>query len=319
MNSSNITFDFIDNPIYSIAYKVSGVLATICGLTSMFLILRNSPNIFGYYKYFLFNIAFWSFVFDMHMTSKNIYLATGCLFGLHIFYGCIISAITVAFFYRYYAVNRLINQFLSKRNIVLIILLHIFYNSIPLASYLVAAENRFEITQLIIQEYPNVKFYIENLGCVMLHPEISRPSSLVHVCISIFCFTISIPVVSTLIYKTIYALKENQQYMSAESYRMHRQMLKTLIFQLLIPTCTIILPLTTAIVLWYSSSEGVPQSAVQSGFILATTHSFTNTMMMLYFFPVYRIALIEKIRSLQQRLISILSISFCKLHQYCLQ
>ena len=100
MQPSNITFDFADDPIYTIAYEISGLIAGVCGLTSMFLIWKKSPTVFGPYKYFLFNIAFWSFVFDIHMTvfyqpkplfpalllcqggifkSKSLYLATVCL------------------------------------------------------------------------------------------------------------------------------------------------------------------------------------------------------------------------------------------------
>ena len=196
------------------------------------------------------------------------------------------------------------------------ILLHIFYNSLSLASYLSAAYDKSTIIKLLIQDYPNAQFYIENLSCVMLHPKASWPSSLVHVSVALFCFTISIPIVGILIYKTIEGLNRNRQYMSAISYRMHKRMLKVLVFQLLIPTCTVIIPSTTAIFIWYMSSEAVPQGTVQIGFILATTHSFTNAMMMLYFFPVYRKGFTEEVNSFGRRFAKVSSTAVNTMNRY---
>ena len=40
----------------------------VFGMLAMYLTATKTPRSFGSYKYFLFNISFWAFIFDFYMT-----------------------------------------------------------------------------------------------------------------------------------------------------------------------------------------------------------------------------------------------------------
>ena len=65
---SNLTFDGYRNPFYTNLLHINGSLSIVFGILGMYLTLFKSPPIFGAYKYFLFNISFWAFSFDIYMS-----------------------------------------------------------------------------------------------------------------------------------------------------------------------------------------------------------------------------------------------------------
>ena len=64
---SNMTFDAYDSPAYMHCLTASGIIATVSGILGMYFALFKSPLSFGFYKYFLFNICFWSFMNDFYL------------------------------------------------------------------------------------------------------------------------------------------------------------------------------------------------------------------------------------------------------------
>lgn len=68
MKISNISFQAYDSSVYLYSMHINGFASVILGILAMYLIATKTPKSFGSYKYFLFNISFWAFVFDFYMT-----------------------------------------------------------------------------------------------------------------------------------------------------------------------------------------------------------------------------------------------------------
>uniref|UniRef100_A0AC35GDV3 G protein-coupled receptor n=1 Tax=Panagrolaimus sp. PS1159 TaxID=55785 RepID=A0AC35GDV3_9BILA len=80
--------------------------------------------------------------------------------------------------------------------------------------------------------------------------------------------------------------------MSEKTYRMHRQLLITLIFQLLVPTITLFAPYSIVTAFIIAGAEDFGWLS-QTSIIFGSLHSTLNTCMMLYFIQPYRQAVFK--------------------------
>ena len=120
-------------------------------------------------------------------------------------------------------------------------------------------------------------------------------------------FAAGVPIISFLIIKSFKSLRAQQHIMSTKTYKMHRQLLISLIFQLLVPLISLFGPFMIAssfiflelpipgskyfmfIIEFISSFSVFNQLTI----ILGTLHSPMNCIMMLYFIPYYRKAMLQ--------------------------
>lgn len=103
----------------------------------------------------------------------------------------------------------------------------------------------------------------------------------------LFSFTITIPIIFILVIKSQNILRKERGKMTNRTYQMHKELLKTLIFQVLVPTCTLSGPFITAVALIAFGVEEIAH-IVQTSYIFGTLHSTMNTIMMIYFVKPYR-------------------------------
>ena len=82
--------------------------------------------------------------------------------------------------------------------------------------------------------------------------------------------------------------------MSAKTYEMNTELLKSLIFQLSVPAIFVTVPFTVFSICVALEIEKMSFFS-QAQYILVTLHSPTNTIMMVYFIKPYRKRLMEKL------------------------
>ena len=94
------------------------------------------------------------------------------------------------------------------------------------------------------QTWPGIeKHFHQDYACSALSFNVTRfPYFFLVGCV--VQFTAIVPASSFLILKCFTTLNSKKNLMSAKTYRMHRQLLVTLVFQLLVPLVTLILPNT---------------------------------------------------------------------------
>ena len=72
-NGSEISFENFHNPrlvrFYKIFWETSLVYTTISFLLMLFLVVRKSSHEMGAYKWYLVHQLFWSFIFDLHLST----------------------------------------------------------------------------------------------------------------------------------------------------------------------------------------------------------------------------------------------------------
>ena len=145
---SNISFDAYDNDVYQIILKFNGFLALSIGGFGIYITLYWTPKVFENYKYFLFNISLWAFLFDIYTTffyaplilypafvncpmgilkTKNKVLARIWLDLFMFFFGGVTVAVLSAFIYRYAILKGKLKAILSARFLVFLMILHLGY------------------------------------------------------------------------------------------------------------------------------------------------------------------------------------------------
>ena len=119
---SNITFEEYDSHVYSTLIDLNGLFSLTIGVFGIYITLLWTPKVLGTYKYFLFNIAFWSFLLDFYISilyspfflypaavncptrilkTENRLLAKIWFDVMLFIYGGVAAAVFSAFIYRY--------------------------------------------------------------------------------------------------------------------------------------------------------------------------------------------------------------------------
>uniref|UniRef100_A0A914QJU9 Uncharacterized protein n=1 Tax=Panagrolaimus davidi TaxID=227884 RepID=A0A914QJU9_9BILA len=187
---------------------------------------------------------------------------------------------------KYAAIRGTLDFILSKKFLTFLFLLHLFHETPALCTYAVAHSQTKNIEKAILEEWPQIEPYFIGQGCCAMHFSVSHwPYYFLLSCV--ICFTIGLPIVFYLAYRTFSYLHNQKQTMSSKTYKMHQQLLYSLIFQLVIPTATIFIPFTSLAVFLIIQADNVVYVG-QAMYIISTYHSLLNTMLMVFFIKPYR-------------------------------
>lgn len=169
---SNITFDDYDNEIYNKLLYFNGFLALTIGGFGIYITWFWSPKIFGAYKYFLFNIAVWAYMFDVYTVflyfPRFFYpamlhcpiglLKTKSPFWAQIWYDVIMTILTgtgiavlSAFIYRYALLKDNLQVILNWKFTTFLVFLHLFVQAPNWLFLHICGSDTALITSLIIQ------------------------------------------------------------------------------------------------------------------------------------------------------------------------
>ncbi|KAE9545904.1 hypothetical protein FO519_010884, partial [Halicephalobus sp. NKZ332] len=98
-------------------------------------------------------------------------------------------------------------------------------------------------------QWPNIADQYIGKGCAAIHYYVTPWPTYFMLC-CVIDFVAGVPIVTTLVVKSFRSLKSQQSIMSAKTYRMHRQLLISLVFQLLVPLFSLFGPfIITAILM----------------------------------------------------------------------
>ncbi|KAE9555130.1 hypothetical protein FO519_001625 [Halicephalobus sp. NKZ332] len=212
-------------------------------------------------------------------------LKTKSPFWARIWYDCLLSILTgtttavlSAFIYRYALLKGKLETIMNWKFLTFLAFLHIFIQAPGWVFLHICASNTTLIADLIVQRYPNIQKYFPNndFACTTVDYTVEPPFPHLLMGYSMFSMSGVIPVIVILVYK---------------SRKLLQKLLKALIFQLTVPTCTIMVPFTI-VVICMTFGIGNVAYFTQADYVLGTLHSTMNTIMMIYFIKPYRNRLI---------------------------
>ncbi|KAE9556274.1 hypothetical protein FO519_000457 [Halicephalobus sp. NKZ332] len=304
---NDITFDKFGDSLYFIIMHCNSLLSLTSTLFAIFLIFKKSPREIGEYKYYLFNITCCSFLFDVYMTfvyspvtlfpamvmcAKGVLEPLGWMGGVAGFYlfltffgTCSMSVIT-AFIYRLFILKNQQQLMKSCKWFLFLVFIHLFYFSPTLIVYSFSIVDRAAIDGAIIKRYPNIKPYYINKSCTATAFETS-PFAFYFMFLCCIQFGLTVPIAAFLISKCFKTLKDQKIFMTEKTFRLHKQLILSLIFQLIVPFSTLFIPFTLMATFVFLEVSNIPW-VYQALMLVGTIHSFCNTLMMTIMVKPYR-------------------------------
>ena len=169
---SNISFDAYKNDAYGIVLHLNGLLSFMVGGFGTYITWFWTPQDFGKYKYFLFNISLWALLFDTYMTfcytpwplfpaivncpvgllkTTNPVLArTWFNIALFLFSGTTMAVLS-AFIYRFAVLKGKLSTILGAKFLTFLAFLHITYE-IPAGIFIhLCALNNTAVEEAIVK------------------------------------------------------------------------------------------------------------------------------------------------------------------------
>ena len=329
---SNISFDSYNNKVYPFLMNTNGLLSVIFGGLGIYITWFWSPKSFGKYKYFLFNISFWSFLLDSFFTflyspwplfpaivlcpvgflkTTNPILARIWYEILLFLFGGTTMAVLSAFIYRFATLKGIFKNIMSAQFLTFLAILHIIFalptntllnlaisNITAVDDTIVKVSNIFsDYFSICFQRYPNIIKYFPNkdMACTTISLDVGFPYNYLFIMFLGAGFIIPVPIIAILIYKTLILLRNQKSMMSEKTYLMHRELFKTLIFQFAVPGGTIFVPYVITITMIIFSIGDIA-IVFQAAYLFGTLHSTMNTVMMLCFIKPFRNQFLKVLR-----------------------
>ncbi|KAE9545898.1 hypothetical protein FO519_010890, partial [Halicephalobus sp. NKZ332] len=111
-------------------------------------------------------------------------------------------------------------------------------------------------------QWPNIADQYIGKGCAAIHYYVTPWPHYFMLC-CVIDFGAGVPIVTTLVVKSFRSLRSQQSIMSPKTYRMHRQLLISLIFQLLVPLFSLFGPfIITAILVLFEVETPTCESSI---------------------------------------------------------
>ncbi|KAE9548518.1 hypothetical protein FO519_008274 [Halicephalobus sp. NKZ332] len=316
----DIYFDKFGDPLYFVIMHCNSLLSLISTFFSIFLIFKKSPQEIGEYKYYLFNITCCSFLFDVYTTffysplvlfpamvicTNGILKHLGWIGGIIGFYllltffgTCSMSVIT-AFIYRLFSLRNKQELMRSCKWFLFLIFIHLFYLSPTLIVYSFSITDRNATDRAIIKKYPNIKSHYFGKSCASVAFEAS-PYTFYFMSLCCIQFGFTIPLAGVLISKCYKTLQSQRIYMTEKTFKLQKQLILSLIFQLIVPFATLFIPFTLMALFVFLEVSNIAW-VYQGLMLVGTLHSFCNTLMMTIMVKPYRNAVINYITAKRLR------------------
>lgn len=130
------------------------------------------------------------------------------------------------------------------------------------------------------------------MACAAVSLDVGFPYNYLFLGILLFSFFLTTPFIIVIVYKTKALLENQKSMMTQKTYTMHKELLRTLIFQLIVPGITLLIPYLVTACFVIMEMEAVA-FVFQTNFVIGTLHSTMNTIMIVYFIKPYRIQFIR--------------------------
>uniref|UniRef100_A0A914YV90 Uncharacterized protein n=1 Tax=Panagrolaimus superbus TaxID=310955 RepID=A0A914YV90_9BILA len=218
------------------------------------------------------------------LKTTNVAITHVCFWIFATLFGCSSMAVCGAFIYRFAALTDRLKKFLSKKYIALFAFIHIAYQLPTIILHDFAHVDRSIIDNAILTQWPNIRKYYDD-GCSSIHFYTTPFATLFMICLTL-SFLLTVPLIVVLLVKSFTSLNHQKQYMSQKTYKIHRQLLISIVFQTAVPILTLFAPYSFAFCLLLTGMENV-SFIMQGAFIVGTIHSPLNTIMMIYFIQPY--------------------------------
>ncbi|KAI1709699.1 serpentine type 7TM GPCR chemoreceptor srh domain-containing protein [Ditylenchus destructor] len=263
---SYMTFDRYEDTSYYRLMHFNSAISMLSTLLAIYFIICKSPSAIGNYKWYLFNISAMSFVFDFAMTMS----------------------VTWAFAYRLFLLTNKEHFINSALGISIIAITQIFYETPTIVLYGISTftPSHEYVLEIAYAKFPKIKPFVHNKSCAVVAFEANN-WALAFMISCALQFSFNIPVNLALLYGSFHTLHKRQAEMSAKTAKMHRQLLRSLIWQMLVPFCTLLVPFSIMSVLVLLQVENV-EFFMKLLFLVGTLHSFFNSLAMIYHIHPYR-------------------------------
>ncbi|KAI1717490.1 serpentine type 7TM GPCR chemoreceptor srh domain-containing protein [Ditylenchus destructor] len=307
---SYMTFDRYEDSSYYSLMHFNSAISMLSTLLAIYFIICKSPSAIGNYKWYLFNISAMSFVFDFAMTFiylpqplfPSLVMCTkgllqpfgfvmGGLLGFYMFigfFGMCSMSVTWAFAYRLFLLTNKEHFINSALGISIIALTQIFYETPTIVLYGISTftPSHEYVLEIAYAKFPKIKPFVHNKSCAVVAFEANN-WALAFMISCALQFSFNIPVNLALLYASFHTLHKRQAEMSAKTAKMHRQLLRSLIWQMLVPFCTLLVPFSIMSVLVLLQVENV-EFFMKLLFLVGTLHSFFNSLAMIFHIHPYR-------------------------------
>ncbi|KAI1709758.1 serpentine type 7TM GPCR chemoreceptor srh domain-containing protein [Ditylenchus destructor] len=297
---SNMTFDRYDDPLYYKIIQFNFAVATASTFIAFFFILFRSPSAIGRYKWFLLNISAASFAFDLWLTfiyvpqplfPALVMCTKGLLEPFGNYFGGVLGfmSVTWAFVYRFLILINKEHLIYSISGVICMAFSQIFYETPTIVLYSLAAHLPYDFDytlEAVYAKFPHVRQYMEGHSCAASSFDAS-PFTKFFLFVGMCQFATTTFINLWLLHAASRCLKNVRTTMSERTAKMHRQLLKSLIFQMTIPFCTLFIPFVSLAFFALVEVENI-EFLFKLVFEIGTSHSFLNTLVMVYCIQPYK-------------------------------
>uniref|UniRef100_A0A915DQV0 G protein-coupled receptor n=1 Tax=Ditylenchus dipsaci TaxID=166011 RepID=A0A915DQV0_9BILA len=273
----------------------------------------------GSYKFFLLNIMLTSYVLDVYLSIILIPfpllpLAGYCTLGLMrfagIFWGGIIgimlmiiflgmcgASIIIACMYRLAAIYNWQRNMVTSKAVTIYVLFHLLLTSplLAIGAFVIAGVmDQESIQRLIFEQNPGVR-QVGTANLCVYAPLENNVLMKLAVCVAMVILLIIGAIGVTMLAIGVISLGQRKRIMSRKSFKMHQQLIMSLVLQMCVPFITLFVPFSMVAVCLFLQLPYVKNSA-QIMSCMACSHSYLNAIVMIICTRPYRDVLLKWVK-----------------------
>ncbi|KAH7693151.1 hypothetical protein AAVH_39819, partial [Aphelenchoides avenae] len=151
------------------------------------------------------------------------------------------ASVVWAFTYRLAILSKKAAALTSKCGIAALVLSQVFYETPTLLPFGISTRDTTAVQNAVFQQYPRIVDVYDSHSCASTSLWWS-PFTAVFLCACVLQPTVTVSLISWIVCMSFRKLRAQRQLMSTKTYKLHRKLLVSLIFQVLVPACTICIP-----------------------------------------------------------------------------
>ncbi|KAI1717027.1 serpentine type 7TM GPCR chemoreceptor srh domain-containing protein [Ditylenchus destructor] len=280
----------------------------------IFLILFHTPRNMGLYKWYLMNMAISCYALDVFndllLLPVTIFPIIGvCTLGLlkpfnvygtiigwscmQIFLGMCGTSLTYAVIYR--TASLYDKQYILRKKsiIVMLIFIEVLYTSPAVIAGTLILPSHTKSVEYMSQNHPEMlEFFLTN-SCMLLGLDIYSIMPFIIACMTMISLIVSVNVVAVIIASR--GLKEARLKMTQKTYRMHKQLTRSVLFQWAIPTSMVTMSYVILIITCVMQLESAGTISYIA-FVVSTFHTTVNGFIMIFTIRPYKAGVLKYLR-----------------------